>query len=675
MVAARTSLKEPELIRESCLHLVGAVAHAGELFLTPSSLCFRPTRRIEKMLGAREHSIPLNTVSSVEYGGINRLLTVQCGASIYKFLGPGAYRVYLRLKAHMDHLAGRENKAFQPGEQVLVSGPIYRLIVGSIGAYGDLLLTDRRLAFISGPGIERRLWSDQSVEVALADIRNVDIVGVRRRLQLQVRNDVIRFGGGLAPRMYAVLTTLGIGASEEDSGRKVLGSIGARFQTGVLHSQGTLIISRHRLHFEPTNRMDAAVGIKGVKIPLHSITWFRVVGWLDRRLVINTLDNNYTFYVDDVPRLFLDLAPLIAAALGPDEPAPTNDGTLTEADGTLMFNWWRSRLKSDAQERLVMATGAIQWVRQWWVRRGWILLTERHLYFVPAGPPRDNAFPLILPLSEVKQRTNVESDNRRLVFSRAGRVRVFTPNCGQLLNERFWLMARRSQGDDGQWDGDVQSLIGLVPFVQIVRNDRVITNLRPARLTTHEDGMGLFYPGQVPLELVKGAKVSLRVGSDKGICVIEGEIVTVQSIVQRSEGGGEINLLAIAHAPGITVINRRKSFRVRVTAACQVRLMTYQPQEGWKLTSRVLRATLQDLSVGGARFITNVEVSPKSRILLRLPPRDAPIEVESLVLDCQKGKTEKEWQLRVSFVAQKSSVVDRLNELVLTYQREMTETA
>jgi hypothetical protein len=102
-----------------CLHHRGILAHPGKLVLTPTMLCFVPTRGIDRLVGARELDLVLRKVERAEIKGLDRMLTVDIDGQVFRFSGAGARAVHQALAPEVAVIESEDEDEddFEEGEE------------------------------------------------------------------------------------------------------------------------------------------------------------------------------------------------------------------------------------------------------------------------------------------------------------------------------------------------------------------------------------------------------------------------------------------------------------------------------------------------------------------------------------------------------------------------------
>ena len=172
------------------------MAYNGLLTLTDQRLSFSPTGRLDRIVGVRELEIPVSLITQTELVGIEKNLVVEFEDRSARFAGQGAKRVFARLDALLSESKAPENTIeFQPGERVLVQGVATSYANGLIATRGEVVLTDKRIRFLTGGGLETLIWTFPELDHPLEAITRAGLSGVRKLLEVWIDGERRIFGG------------------------------------------------------------------------------------------------------------------------------------------------------------------------------------------------------------------------------------------------------------------------------------------------------------------------------------------------------------------------------------------------------------------------------------------------------------------------------------------------
>ena len=186
----------------------------------------------------------------------------------------------------MTCIKGGEPGPYDSDERVLVAGVVQLMVSGLLGTDGEAYLTDRRLRFVPGKGLERLFWKGRvkAIDIRLDDLKAVELTSLGRKLSLESGDETYQFSGSLVPQLYSSLVSLGPLGTAQDARSEVLATWdGMRF-LGPLGSAGQIVITERSIHYQPAGRLDVAFGIEGQDILFSDIQEMECGGWPEKRL-------------------------------------------------------------------------------------------------------------------------------------------------------------------------------------------------------------------------------------------------------------------------------------------------------------------------------------------------------------------------------------------------------
>ncbi|HCP45855.1 MAG TPA: hypothetical protein DIU15_07425 [Deltaproteobacteria bacterium] len=662
------------LIEQDAMLVKGVLYVRGVLRLTPDELRFEPIRFIDKLAGANDLAIPLAELSALD-GGSQQLLVVHKGQQLL-FRGRGAGHVRARLRALLPGLdpSDREDPSFDDGEKVLVQGELEAYVNNLLSSRGTVTLTDRRFRFLPDGFLNRIVGENLEVDVMLAEITGVEIVAVRRLLRIELGERHQLFAGYLVPRLYAQLAAMGVGvdgsAASTDGQRQILGTWKLSLLKGPLAQPGLLVVGADRLTFTPEGRLDAIVGAQTTEIALADVRKISMGGWPEARITVSAGDNEFMFALNDAEERMKDLMSLLLHFR--DENEPHDSGPLgwlgeqaEEALGSVA-----PKLPMDADEEVLLLGPSLQWVGEWTVRRGWILVTTQRVLFIPGA--KGDA-PQSAKITSLRRVPFGEELTAQLQFVAKRRHLRFSPRGGDLFTGRFWASVEEVVGPVDEPDPDkpqpgasesssitlefLPRNLGPVKYVAIERDHRVVARIAPAETLRQPDGLGIFYPGLPSSELEEGAEVLVEIGRDDGVYRFDSTIVRLDDSPQHgmqpsapqaiaegdadaaavsAVGGVALHvvredqfLLVVQYPDDLRFVNRRGAFRVAFQLMSRARFL--EPDENGDLvaTGDFFRCTLEDLALIGCSILATRDIELNSIVELEFPLPDEPLLVRA----------------------------------------------
>jgi c-di-GMP-binding flagellar brake protein YcgR len=664
---------EKILIQESCLKMRGPLGSSGVLTLTGKRLLFHPTGLADKIMG-RAHVIELEDIKQVTVDDRKDVCVVEAGKK-YRFGGSGARRVGVRLEALLSRRDGGEAvegvDLFDEDERVIVGGPLYLVITGFIGAHGEVMLTDSRLIFEVSTGLESVFWPSRvkDLEIELGQIQEVELVGFRRRLRIVESNGTHMFSGVLASKLYTVLKSLRTEQSQNEGGERLLGTWDVSVFNGPLASQGQLLISSHRLSFEPSGRLDAAFGMGRREVTWPEVHELLCAGWPERRVQVHTATDKLAFSVTGPVERFMDLIPLL---LEQGEAFLDEQGFEPDASD-------RDRLEKILEGREIPGEGrdligletAAYWLTRLHVTRGWLVLTRDWLHYVPikeeSGTILSFEFDLVIPPSGEAE------DDSHLVFDYSGKTQDFVPLLGQTLIHRFWTLVEK-QGR-ARWEeklgGNFRDLIGEQPSLELYYDSKLVAKLKPAQTVAHFYGFGIVFPGELPEGLDPGSGVRVSVSTDGARYSFDGTVVSAESYRTASGDGGKegsLRILVIAHPPMLRLDNRRRHYRTNTSIPIRMKPVA-QPDD--EAPPKAQRCVLHDLSLGGVGLYASERLSKGRRLRLQIQEGDYKVVTTAKVMAAKRDlEGAMPWLHRLEFLSMNRQKRETLEEIVMLIQRD-----
>lgn len=664
------------LTQETCLYLSGPLGYVGEVTLSDRRIVFRPTSSVDKMIGAGSVEVDLNDITEGKFGGIRQVLSLTYGDDEnMRFNGAGARRVWLRLSALLFELKvpGGSKGFFDPNERVLVTGTLNQSLAGMLGAEGEATLTDRRFHFSPGRGPERFFWPGRVKEFAIPveAIEDAHVTGLGRRLHLTGQGNTHQFTGADVPKFFSSLSSLGVTDTERDDGGAVVGSWEGMRYKGPLASPGVMAINSKSIHFQPTRRLDMAVGIAAIDLRFDDLHEMRCGGWPEKRLEITTSEGSATFGMDGLIERFMDIVPSVVSC------ATLADGDLESARDVRLENVERalgtrfSSLDLSTGEKIRALSVATRWVAPIHLVRGWLVLTDQQLFFAPFMMDLEvESFSVDLTLPPPIDEFNPDE----LLFEYGGAIHRFAPHSASQFTASFWtLMSRGSQDNEWRkkWGTQFKDLIGDIPSLDVLIEGEVVAKLRPAITVAHSYGFGVVFPGTPGPELGAGADVELVVSSAGGRFGFHGTIVKQESYKIPGAGRDELQLLVIAHTPILAVANRRQYFRVPLDDS--VALMPLEdPRVRRKgKRPRPIYAVFKNISVGGCALYCARDLGPGTQVHILLPTPYLKLRVLAQVMRSRRAKHgPHEWFHRVQFIHRSEKQREAVGDRVMQVQRE-----
>ncbi len=274
---------EQLLAAGACTSAVGPLTVEGQVFLTTERICFEPTG-LNRLLGAPVLALPLIELQDAHFEEAHASLVIVGGGHAHRLVGAGAREVYEVLAPLLDGIPSDA-----PRERVLLFADGEIAVNDLLSAVGEVTLTTWRLRF-QLRGFERRIWPVLDVNVALTEVSGFRLCGIRRRLEVQCGDRVVRFLGPVVPSLYGALRA----AAELTAGAVTLHTLEHEAWPVDLHRRplshpGALVRTATRLTFLATGTLDALIGLEPeIEMPLSAIERIALCGTFEDRIAVTT---------------------------------------------------------------------------------------------------------------------------------------------------------------------------------------------------------------------------------------------------------------------------------------------------------------------------------------------------------------------------------------------------
>ena len=181
---------EMPLAKDHCLMHKGPVAFYGELNLSSQRLIFSPKRKVDKLAGIREISIPMEDIDHIKIVGFEKHLVIKTGKKNYRFSGRGAHRIHDRLDIQLRSIKGEAINLADIdmlNERVVLQGDVDVYLKGRLHTTGQLILTAQRLHIESLPSLETMLFSQKSLSSPVHELKQISYEPVSKRLKIETK--------------------------------------------------------------------------------------------------------------------------------------------------------------------------------------------------------------------------------------------------------------------------------------------------------------------------------------------------------------------------------------------------------------------------------------------------------------------------------------------------------
>ena len=698
---------EKVLIQVSCMRRQGPLAYNGLLTLTDLRLNFVPTGRLDRMVGVTELELPTRFIKSAELKGLDKNLVITFNEDTVLFAGRGAQRVFARLNALLNEKSeGDTPSAFDPGERVLVQGQATSYANGVIATRGEVLLTDKRLRFLPGSGLETLIWTFPELDHPLEAITRAEMSGVRKLIEIWVDGERRVFGGPVVLKLFNSLQAMGIKAGPDGEALHqpdgVFRSFAASAFRGPLAHPGEVIISETHVSFTPTGRLDSLVGARACIIPLVDLMHLEVLE--NNRLILVGRKDSLALKISKPLTRLQELLPLTANALsaGLDnlQEESASKGSPDNFDDLLQS--WHSQLDLRLGEPIVLTGPAIHWVRPQAGTRGWLALTDSRLLFLPSTGPDGNSKPVIVDLTDLNRGESLNPDD--IFIETDGSHLHFKPLTGAGFIDAFWMLSEPiltdeidkkdllQQEKEAEKDeiGSQPTQIGLEPgsesrsddhtlnrvigtllSLSIHRDAKTILVLRPAFTIRTKEGMGVLLTQAPGLRFRRGELIEIQFAQPEGTYQFDTlvhRMAPVPSNIARTYPDA-MGLLVVEMPTGFHFHNRRQNYRIEPPSPCSVEVLFLEETPG--LSDDQIAGTLSNLSMSGCQITSRDFIPEGTKVVLKIEINEDIVEIQSMCLRNDPPEDIRgEWMYGFRFIHLSDDARKKINQEIVRLQRE-----
>jgi c-di-GMP-binding flagellar brake protein YcgR len=698
---------EKVLIQVSCMRRQGPLAYNGLLTLTDLRLNFVPTGRLDRMVGVAELELPTRLIESAELKGLDKDLVITFDEDSVLFAGRGAQQVFARLNALLNEKSGGEaQSAFEPGERVLVQGLATSYANGVIATRGEVVLTDKRLRFLPGGGLETLIWTFPELDHPLEAITRAEMSGVRKLIEIWVDGERRIFGGPVVLKLFNSLQAIGIKVGPDgDAFHKpdgVFRSFAASAYRGPLAHPGEVIISETHVSFTPSGRLDSLVGARACIIPLVDLMHLEVLK--NNRLILVGRKDSLAIKISKPLTRLQELLPLTAnalsAALDNIHEESQSKGSPDNFDDLLQD--WLPQLNLRLGEPIVLTGPALHWVRPQAGTRGWLALTDARLLFLPSTGPEGNSKPVIMDLTDLNRGESLNPDD---IFIETDDSHLhFKPLTGAGFTDAFWMLSepiitdeidkddliQREKGAERKAVATKQSPVTIDPSIEsrsddhalqrgigtllnlsIQREEKTILVLSPAFTIRTKEGMGILLTQAPGLRFRRGELIEVEFAQPEGTYQFDTlvhRMAPVPSHIAQTYPDA-MGLLVVEMPTGFRFHNRRQNYRIEPPSSCSVDVLFLEEIPG--LADDQIAGTLSNLSMSGCQITSRDFIPEGAKAVLKIEINDNLVEIQSVCLRNDPPEDIRgEWMYGFRFVHLSDNARKTINQEIVRLQRE-----
>ncbi len=409
-------------------------AFPGVLAIGTSHVSFSPLAQEEGQV-PRAWRLSLEEISEIRLDPETGRLVLICEERETEVMGADMAPFVEALQGRLSALKDGEEEA------VLLEGTVDLYVNELMATRGQVTLTNRSLRFRPSRGLGNLIWGSLEIDVPVESVGAVGIVGVRQRLEIVVGDHAYHFRGNLVPRLCGLLDAIK-GEPEGQGKDEVLALWPCNLFQGPLSQSGEMVVTRARLAFAPTGRLESLVGIqKKADIPLAKVTRIDVRGLLDRRLVVTMGTEQFVFALSDPMERLEDLQELLLAVEERGDPVTALEGaTRRTLEINRLLDRWKSQVDGLGKAPLLLLGQVLHQPRQPGLRRGWLMLTPNRVIFLPVGGISGGERPLAVPLAHLARPRRRQERPGQLQFSVGAGLLSFVPRGGAAFVDHFWSL-------------------------------------------------------------------------------------------------------------------------------------------------------------------------------------------------------------------------------------------
>ena len=584
--------------------------------------------------------IDVNAITEVSAGGINHNLAIKAGKARHRLSGRGALRVHARLAALLAELGSSEKPltsaklpTFESGEQVVLQGRAECFVNDVMAVRGELTVTDRRLRFFSGLGLEKVLWSSTQIDIPLNEINDWHLKGLRRRLHLDTKGGPVVLGGALTSQMFTALEMmLGEAQDIETVADVALETWEVLLRRGPIAHPGELKFTLNHIQYTPTGLLDTIVGVKAFEFAIKDITRISIRGWPDRKLLVRVGHEVHTFAMTDIQERFSSLRHLVRdhhyqlAMRGLGGP-PRYQKTIDS---------WSRQVEYEHGEQIVLGTFVMEQVSEYEARFGWLLLLRRRILFLPLGGPASREKQVEFALAEVCRLDGGPRarQDQIIISTDKGHVRYLISDRDGVV-EDFWSQCRsptRILAWDTLGPRSTSRIMGPCRFIRIMSHGDTVVDMSPGVAVEHRSGVAIVLPGEPGSSVPINTWVTVEIGQSEGVYQLDSKVV--RSVPTPLEGvipnPRNTHLLIVDVPNEVRVYNQREGYRVATEVQLEAAILSQVTEGGaWEPTGESFEALVVDLSIGGCALDSAYDLPAGGRISFTLPLLDQWVELRA----------------------------------------------
>ncbi len=560
----------------------GLMAWHVRLTLTDRRAQFRPTHRLERLAGARGDAFYIDELREVEWSRVTQQLAITLENRTIRLSGGDAHVIYKHLNAILDPDAADEdaapvNWAFLPGERLLHEGNIDVVVRDPLWASGEVQLTNRRIRFKPGRGVQRLLVSGKPVEINLEEIDGIRIsrggTGLDllwhyepedgEQAALEIALEMVRGSSSALAAAFLAMGALKLSPGELPPLQPIpltpptLLKPG-RYGSTTLARTGTLAIGKGGIWFTSDDLVATVAGTSAEGLRFADINRIDMDETNPCAATIHPRGDEASQRIE-TEQTSLN-ATTFALFMAKE---PPTQGLLLDSQGRLDAKDIRNLVRMNStilpEDRVsvgIAGAAAVRITRQKQVIRGWVIVLKSGLLFLPLGGRAEDRCYMDGPLID-RTRSNVNEDRilTVVVERREERFAICGTNTADELWRSLWsnLPDVRSMADRYPY---LDAIVGRVSHLRISHRQKEVLSRRMVGTVLERDGLGFQVGDWTPEVLTVGTNIEVEIAHQDLIYCFRTHIARID----QSETG---DFMVIGLSTKVKRRdNRRQAFRV-----------------------------------------------------------------------------------------------------------------
>lgn len=673
------------IVQEADALLVrGLLAWHVHVTVTDKRVILVPTSRLERAAGASKVAFWVADISELSWSRLTRVLSIHVGEQHHRLSGGGAVEVHDALVSVRSPDQGEKvpsRHRFERGEKVLLEGQIDVVVRTPLWVSGTARLTTHRLSFQPGGGMQRVFVTSEPIDIPLSEVAGIRVS--RGGGGLSVLWAVEPDGGGAPILDVAIEMVRGIvsplAAALMSMGVEVLPPhalppetlpnlappmyIGAaRLGAGAIARSGTVAIGAGGVWMASADFVASLAGSQAEGGPFRDFMRIDVEPVRGHALTLFARgpEQGLSFEFDRVSVEPLAIARLMARDLLHHTLTVDQHGVLDPSDVRNLARMHTTLLPTGRDTRPVQGQSAVRVTRGGRAVRGWLLLLQSGLLFVPGDGRAEDRLYVDGVLID-RAHSGPEDDGVLRVLAER-RIELFVLFGGRAAAVSVWsglwgnlpdlsgVMARFPY---------VDALIGSIGYIRLKVRQNEVLSRRLVTTTLERGGIGFIVGEHLPNDLRPGVDVEVEVGKEEVVFLFRTHVADV--VVRHNQHFLVIGLSS--HV--VRRDNRRQAFRVALDRPVEARIVS---EMGARPHPEVLRGAIADLSWTGIgiRLPASLPVGTLFQCHLELDDATDTYVLEAIFVESIQGSNEHHYGCR--FVNLTAGGQDLIQSVVIREQ-------